>query len=56
MWEKVFISLAHVGQTFAPTPLEKADLIQAGLGMASLLLTEHEDSWVFHDELVPQAR
>ena len=50
MWEKEFICLAQVGQTCTPTPLEKADLIRAGLGMASLLLMEHSDSWEFHDE------
>ena len=52
MWEKEFICLAQVGQTCTPMPLEKADFIRAGLGMASLLLMEHSDSWEFHDELL----
>ena len=35
-----------------PTPLDKAELIRAGLGMGSLLLFEHSDAWEFHDEIL----
>ena len=52
MWEKEFICLARVGQSHVPTPLDKAELIRAGLGMGSLLLFEHSDAWEFHDEIL----
>ena len=52
MWEKEFICLAKIGQTHVPTPLEKAELYRAGLGMKSLLLLEYGDSWEFHDEVL----
>lgn len=52
VWEKEFICLATVGQTHAPTPIEKAELYRAGLGMKLLLLLQYADAWEFHEEIL----
>ena len=52
VWEKEFICLATVGQTHAPTPIEKAELYRAGLGMKLLMLLQYADAWEFHEEIL----
>ncbi len=52
MWEHEFICLAHCGEATPPTPMEKADLIRAGLGPRKLSLFEYGDSGQFHDDLM----
>ena len=54
VWEKEFICLATVGQTHAPTPIEKAELYRAGLGMKLLLLLQYADAWEFHEEILKE--
>ncbi|XP_064389314.1 uncharacterized protein LOC135337323 isoform X2 [Halichondria panicea] len=41
MWEHEFICLANVDQSIPPTPMEKADLINAGLGPKKICLFEY---------------
>ena len=52
MWEHEFICLANCGEVTPPTPLEKADLIRAGLGPHKLSLFEYGDSSQFHDDVM----
>ena len=52
MGKKEFICLATVGQTHAPTPIEKAELYQAWLRMKLLLLLQYADAWEFHEEIL----
>ena len=40
MWEHEFICLVKCGQTIPPSPMEKAELINAGLGPRKLSLFE----------------
>ena len=46
MWEHEFICLAKCGQTIPPSPMEKAELINAGFS-----LFESGVSWEFHEEM-----
>ena len=52
MWEHEFICLAYCGQTDPPSPIDKANLIRAGLGPRKLTLFEFGDSSQFHDEVI----
>ena len=52
MWQHSFVCLADVGQTRVPTPLEKARLVQAGLGQKEIPFFEHGESSEFHHELL----
>ena len=52
MWEHEFICLAKCGQKIPPSPMEKAELINAGLGPRKLSLLECGESWEFHDEIL----
>lgn len=52
MWEHEFICLASCSQIMPPTPMEKAELIRAGLGPRKLSLFEFGDTNQFHDELI----
>ena len=52
MWEKEVICLANVSQKRAPTPLHKAELIRAGLGVARLSFFENGNAWEFHEEVL----
>ena len=52
MWEHEFICLARCGETSPPSPMEKADLIRAGLGPRKLSLFEFGDSSQFHDDVI----
>ena len=52
MWEHEFICLAKCGQTIPPSPMEKAELINAGLGPRKLSLLECGVSWEFHEEIM----
>ena len=52
MWEHEFICLARCGETSPPSPMEKADLIRAGLGPRKLSLFEFGDSSQFHDDVM----
>ena len=51
MWEHEFICLAHCGQKTPPSPMEKAELINAGLGPRKLSLLDFGESWEFHEEI-----
>ena len=52
MWQHSFVCLADVQQTRVPTPLEKARLVQAGLGQKEIAFLEHGESSEFHEELL----
>ncbi len=52
MWEHEFICLAYCGQTDLPSPIDKANLIRAGLGPRKLTLFKFGDSSQFHDEVI----
>lgn len=52
MWEHEFICLANCGEETPPTPMDKADLIRAGLGPRKLSLFEFGDSSRFHDDVM----
>ena len=52
MWEHEFICLVSCGQTVPPSPMDKAELIRAGLGPKKLSLFEYGEPWEFHDEIV----
>ena len=52
MWEHEFICLARCGEAIPPTPMEKAELIRAGLGPRKLSLFEYGDSGQFHDDVM----
>ena len=49
MWEHEFICLARYGEATPPTPMEKAELISAGLGPRKLSLFEYGQ---FHDDVM----
>ena len=49
MWEHEFICLASISQSSPPSPMEKAELIRAGLGPKKLSLFQYRDSAEFHD-------
>lgn len=52
MWEHEFICLADINQSTPPSPMEKAELINAGLGPKKICLFEHGEAFEFHDELL----
>lgn len=52
MWEHEFICLAKIGEESPPTPMEKAELIRAGLGPRKLSLFEYGDSSEFHESIL----
>lgn len=53
LWgKKQFICLAYVSQTRVPTPLHRAELIRAGLGVAQLSFFEDCNALEFHQELI----
>ena len=52
MWEHEFICLAEIGQTVPPSPMEKAELINAGLGPKKISLFEYGEAFEFHDKLL----
>lgn len=52
MWKRHFVCLALTGQNYVPGSVEKAELINSGLGCKQLTFFEHGSSWEFHDELV----
>ena len=52
MWQHSFVCLADVGQTRVPAPLEKAKLMQAGLGQRDVAFLEFGGSSEFHLELL----
>ena len=52
MWEHEFICLSQCGETTPPTPMDKANLIRAGLGPRKLSLFEFGDSAQFHDDMI----
>jgi hypothetical protein len=51
-WQHDFICLAKTHTTSPPSPLEKGILLQAGLGLQRLSLTDCNDSELFHSELL----
>ena len=52
MWEHKFICLSRCGEDTPPMPMEKAELIRAGLGPRKLSLFEVGDSGQFHDDVM----
>lgn len=52
MWEHEFICIHKCGQIEPPSPMEKAELIRAGLGPRKLSLFEFCDSSQFHEEII----
>ena len=52
IWQHPFICLSECGQTKVPTPLEKARLMQAGLGSKEISFFEHAESSEFHHDLL----
>ena len=52
MWKRHFVCLALTGQNYVPGSVEKAELINSGLGCKQLTFFKHGSSWEFHDELV----
>lgn len=52
MWEHEFICLADTNQTVPPNPMEKAELINAGLGPKRLSIFEYGEAFEFHDDLL----
>ena len=52
LWEHEFVCLALPGQTIPPSPMEKAELINAGLGPKKISLFEYGEAWEFHSELL----
>ena len=51
-WRHDFICLADKQQTAPPSPLEHAQLVQAGLGLKSLCFTDDDDGMSFHTQLL----
>lgn len=51
-WRHEFVCLANKGQSRAPLPMEKVELVHAKLGPLHLELTLNGDSQMFHDELL----
>ena len=52
MWSHEFICLADCNVTKVPTPMDKAELIRAGLGPRKLSFFEFCENWEFHDEII----
>ena len=52
MWEHTFICLANKTQSSPQSPMEKGQLIQAGLGGKLLCMFEHCDADELHHELL----
>ena len=52
MWEHEFICLAYTDQTNPPSPMDKAELIRAGLGPRKLSLFEFGSSGEFYDTII----
>ena len=52
MWQHDFLSLANIDQVSPPSPMERAKLMQAGLGLKSLSFPDCCGSDYFHQELI----
>ena len=52
MWNHDFICLARNDQDTPPSPMERAKLMQAGLGLKKLTFFEDIDNESFHQELL----
>ena len=52
VWQHAFVCLADVDQTRVPTPLEKAKLMQAGLGPKDIAFLEQDGGTEFHQDLL----
>lgn len=52
MWEHDFCCLATTTQDTPPTPLQKAQLFQAGLGMKTLRFLDSSDAGFFHEDIL----
>ncbi len=52
MWEHDFICLASTDQTVPPSPMEKAELLRAGLGPRKLSLFVHGESSELHHDII----
>ena len=51
-FEHEFVCMANSGQATPPSPMEKAELIRAGLGPCKLCLFQYGDSGEFHDSII----
>ena len=51
-WLHEFVCLSSATQTVPPTPLERAELMQAGLGLKSISFLDCSDSDMFHQDLL----
>ena len=52
MWEHEFVCLADCHQVVPPSPMEKAELIRAGLGPKKLNLLDFGEPWEFHGDVM----
>ena len=52
MWDREFICLAYTAQTTPPSPMDKAELIRAGLRPRKLSFFEFGDSNEFHEMII----
>ncbi len=52
MWEHDFICLASADQTVPPSPMEKVELLRAGLGPRKLSLFVHGESSELHHDII----
>ena len=51
-WLHEFVCLSSATQTVPPSPLERAELMQAGLGLKSISFLDCSDSDMFHRDLL----
>ena len=52
LWKKMFVCLSSVSHNCVPGSVEKAGLLNSGLGSKHITLYEHGSSWELHEELV----